>query len=282
MDEDYWEQYHGAPKIILPLSLAQKFWSNRFGSLTSIRFGKEKSEAEFKKQLLDNLNPQQLGFRVIDLYKQSSEGVQHAVDFSGLFIGLSFFIIVSALILTVLLYSFYIEKLHKEYAVMNILGFTKRAIWAMYLGQGMIFSAIGLIPGALAGYLYAGVILHQLNSVWGGVVNQAHIDLFVSPKSILFGCVFSLSAVCLAIGIKAVSFIRSTSKMLFSGEINLKKNLNGSIRCFNCCVFYSVDIYPRLCYSNRSGSKYRIFYSHRLFYVRCDNATGRFAVKLDV
>ena len=221
-DEDYWNRYNGTPKIILPLSTAQKFWSNRFGSLTAIRFSKRISEAKLTQQLLHYLQPQQLGFRIIDLHKQSTEGVQHAVDFSGLFIGLSFFIIVSAIILTVLLYSFYIEKLNREYAVMNILGFRKRTILTMYLGQGVIFAVIGLIPGALMGYFYAGAIVHKLNTLWGGVVNQAHISLFVSQKSVLFGGLFSLSAVCLAVGLQSIRFIRSTPKKIVSGEINIK------------------------------------------------------------
>ena len=222
-DEDYWNKYQGTPKIILPLATAQDFFANRFGNLTAIRFNKKISEEELTKQLVDNLQPDKLGFRAVDLNKQSSEGVKHAVDFSGLFIGLSFFIIVSAILLTVLLYSFYIEKLHKEYGVLNILGFHKKIILGMYLGQGIIFALIGVVPGSLAGYLYAWVVLQKLNTVWGGVVSQAHIELFVSTKSMLLGSIFSLTAVCFAVGVQAVRFIRSTGKMLVTGEISLKR-----------------------------------------------------------
>src|SRR5262249_391673 len=37
-DDDYWKDYRGTPKAFITLTAGRRLWSNRFGSLTALRF----------------------------------------------------------------------------------------------------------------------------------------------------------------------------------------------------------------------------------------------------
>src|SRR5207245_2002696 len=37
-DQQYWDQYRGAPKAFITLDAGQRIWNNRFGNLTGVRY----------------------------------------------------------------------------------------------------------------------------------------------------------------------------------------------------------------------------------------------------
>ena len=107
-DEDYWERYRTTPKAFLPLETAQELWGSRFGGLTSLRFGKpeditlDQALDRFRESLLAHLSPEAMGFALHRVRETGISASRGSTDFGEYFLYFSFFLVVSALLLTVL------------------------------------------------------------------------------------------------------------------------------------------------------------------------------------
>ena len=110
-DEKYWDDYRGTPKVFISLEAGQKLWGNRFGKLTAIRFADSgQKEDVVRKDIEAQLKLADIGLVVQDFQGQASAAAKGSVDFGGLFIGLSLFLIAAALVFAALLFLFMIER----------------------------------------------------------------------------------------------------------------------------------------------------------------------------
>ena len=105
-DEEYWKQFRGTPKAFVTLAAGRRMWGNRFGDLTAMRFAGGSREA-IERGLLAKLDPAAIGLRFTPGSEEEAlAGSAQSEDFGGLFLGFSFFLIASALILLGLLFQF--------------------------------------------------------------------------------------------------------------------------------------------------------------------------------
>jgi putative ABC transport system permease protein len=185
-DEDYWDNYRGTPKAFVTLNAAQKMWQNRFGNLTAVRFpGLEKRE--IGKKLIGELDPVNFGFVFREVKKEGLRAGTESVDFGQLFLGLSFFIIIAALLLTGLLYVFNVENRSEEDGLFLALGFPGKNVRRLVLMEGAVIIIIGGLLGSAAGVLYNQVILYALKTVWHGVVGTSMLHIHLKFSTILTG-----------------------------------------------------------------------------------------------
>ncbi len=198
-DEAYWNEYRGAPKAFVSLKTAQALWSNRFGNLTAIRFPIQLTETEIATKILDQINPAMLGFVVHPVRANSLQASSDAVDFSQLFIGLSFFIIAAALLLTGLLYNFSIELRAKETGVLLALGFTQKQVKTIFLTEGVMVAGAASFVGMFPGLFYNQVIIWALGSIWQGAVGTSALQSHYTIGSLLIGLCGGLVMAFLAI-----------------------------------------------------------------------------------
>jgi putative ABC transport system permease protein len=190
-DEEYWDNYQGTPKAFVTINAAQRMWRNRFGDLTAVRFvGLEKREIE--KKLVGELDPVSFGFVFREVREEGLRASVESVDFGQLFLGLSFFIIVAALLLTGLLYVFNVEKRSEENGLLLALGFPKKNIRRLVLMEGAVIIIIGSILGSAVGVLYNQFILYALKTVWHGVVGTSMLRVNVKFSTILMGTVIGI------------------------------------------------------------------------------------------
>ena len=195
-DEKYWEKYKGTPKAFCKLTRAQHLWSTRFGSMTAIRFPNN-SVNEVTEAIRKNLDLSQMGFKVRNLLEESTVGVNKAVDFSGLFIGLSFFVIIAALILCNLLLGFYLDERQSEIGLFRVLHFTEGWLSHQLLAEGLLCFFLGGLPGITLGIAYAYLILTLLSTLWQGAVNTQQIGLIVNLPTVFISLAITLAIVAL-------------------------------------------------------------------------------------
>ncbi|NIM18281.1 MAG: FtsX-like permease family protein [Candidatus Aminicenantes bacterium] len=185
-DEDYWDNYRGTPKAFVTINAAQKMWRNRFGNLTAVRFpGLEKKEIE--KKLIGELDPVNFGFVFREVREEGLRASAQSVDFGQLFLGLSFFIIIAALLLTGLLYVFNVERRSQENGLFLALGFPGKNVRRLVLMEGAVIIIIGSLLGSAAGVLYNQVILYALKTVWHGAVGTSMLQIHLKFSTILTG-----------------------------------------------------------------------------------------------
>jgi ABC-type antimicrobial peptide transport system permease subunit len=204
-DEAYWNQYRGTPKAFVTLAAGQKMWANRFGNLTAVRFpaaGGDSAES-LGERLRSRLNPRDFGLYFLPVRERALAAAESATDFGGLFLGLSFFLVAAALVLTGLLFALQVEQRTEETGTLLALGLPQRQVRRLYLTEGAGVALLGAALGSVAGLLYTRLTLWGLATVWQGAVGAADIRFHAEPLTVAGGAaagfLVALAAIWLAV-----------------------------------------------------------------------------------
>jgi len=187
-DEQYWNRYRGTPKAFIPYKTGQKLWDNAFGHATAYRFMADSSDLQiFKARVMTLMLPAENGLRVQDIYTEGKAAAANSTDFGGLFLSLSFFIIVAALLLTALLFSLLAQTRMSETAILATLGFRKKEILRILLIEASLVVLTGSILGMVCGIFYNKLLLLGLNTLWQDAVRTSMLHMRLLPGTLFAG-----------------------------------------------------------------------------------------------
>lgn len=187
-DEQYWEDHRGAPKAFVGLAWAEKNWSTRFGTYTTVRWPSGVTPLDqIERQLLDKLDPASFGLRFADVRTPALAAASQGHDFGQLFIGFSFFLVFASLMLTALMFAFGIEHRTPQVGAMLAMGFTPRHVRRVMLGEGAVLALIGSWVGLPLGLLYTRTVLWALVNLWQGATGLGSLRFAWQPLSLLIG-----------------------------------------------------------------------------------------------
>lgn len=190
-DEDYWDDYRGTPKAFIHPDRARKIWGNQFGNQTGIRFNKE-DRTQITDVLRKELGPDRFGYYFRDIRHLQLRSSEESVDFSELFLSLSFLIVISSLILTGLFFMFYTGNRYSQIGTLNALGFRKKTIYMFIAAEGLFIGILGSVTGVFAGILYCRIFLYALESIWQAAVGIEVLELYVYPLTAVKGFLLSI------------------------------------------------------------------------------------------
>jgi ABC-type antimicrobial peptide transport system permease subunit len=215
-DEQYWDDFRGTPKAFMNLDDARELWASRFGALTSVRFDAEDEDAVLEG-IRGGLDPAQVGLFLVDVGGAARRSSESPTDFGGLFIGLSFFLIAAALLLTAQLFYFGVEARERELGLLASLGFAPRRIVRLLLGEVALVGGAGALLGIPLGLAYTRGVLRGLDGLWSDAVASQTIDFHVTGASAFGGAAGALLAVLAAawIGLRRAAR-RSPAQLLAS------------------------------------------------------------------
>ncbi len=201
-DEDYWDQYKGTPKAFISLQTGQEMWANRFGNLTAIRFQHSVApDALIEKDIAAFLQPSTMGFDFIPVRELALRAVNQAMSFGPLFISLSFFLIVSALILTSLLFLFGLEQRASHTGLLFALGYSKALIRKLYFYEVIVLTVLGGAIGVWLAALYSQGMIWALSTIWKDAVAGIEFETTISPATMIYGFLASVITTILVIWI---------------------------------------------------------------------------------
>jgi len=192
-DELYWDEHGGTPKAFLTLPAGRELWSSRFGALTAVRFPAA-GEAAVRRTLLEELAPAELGLFFHDVRAPALAAGNSATDFGGLFIGLSFFLIFSALLLVSQLFQFGVEQRSREVGLYASLGLDAGLVRRLLLTESLVLSAGGAAMGVLVGLGYTKLVLLGLATVWQDAISSVDLEFHYETPTLLLGFALSLLA----------------------------------------------------------------------------------------
>jgi ABC-type antimicrobial peptide transport system permease subunit len=204
-DEDYWKKYRTTPKGFIEIGTAQSLWQSRFGKVTSIRIlpsrGQTLDEAHFafERSLRETLDPLQDGLSIQAVRAQGLEASRGATDFGEYFLYFSFFLVISALLLTGLFFKLGIEQRLREIGVLQAVGFPASKIRALFLFEGTALAVIGTLLGLAGALGYAALMMWGLRTWWVNAVGTTNLALHVSPLSLLLGAAGGILAAVLCV-----------------------------------------------------------------------------------
>ena len=227
-DEDYWHQYRATPKAFVPLAEGQKLWQTRFGKLTSIRFqpseplgfdtnARQLALNSLTARLRQALDPSQAGFQIVPARAQGLQSSRGATDFGEYFLYFSFFLVVSALLLTALFFKLGIEQRLREIGTLQALGFPDSRIRSLFLTEGVLLAVVGSAIGVLGAIGYAKLLMFGLRTWWIGAVGTTSLALHVSWQSMLIGAVGGIVAAVLCVFLTLRKLGSSSTRGLLLG-----------------------------------------------------------------
>ncbi|HXG08509.1 MAG TPA: ABC transporter permease, partial [Gemmataceae bacterium] len=192
-DERYWHRYRTTPKAYVTLAKGQELWGSRFGKLTSIRLAPppggdlDRAEQEFRRRLLFHLDPERIGMRFDPVRERGLEAAGGGTDFSMLFLGFSFFLIVAALLLVGLLFRLNLDRRAAEVGILFAAGYRRSTVRWLLLAEGALLAAVGALVGCMGAVLYSELLLSLLSVLWPGGLDRSFLRLHVTPRSFLLG-----------------------------------------------------------------------------------------------
>jgi ABC-type antimicrobial peptide transport system permease subunit len=220
IDEQYWKRYRTTPKAFVALSRGRDLWQTRFGSLTSIRIFPPSED--YGRALRAALEPTQMGLTVLAMKAQGLEAAQGATDFGEYFTYFSFFLMVSALLLTGLFFKLGVEQRMPEIGVLRALGFSIPKIQTVFLLEGAALATAGALVGIAGALGYGELMMFGLRTWWVDAVNTKLLSLHASGAPLAKG-----AAAGIVIGLSSIAWTLrglqpATPRGLLMGERKLK------------------------------------------------------------
>lgn len=222
-DEEYWDKYGTTPKMFISLKAGQNLWSNRFGKLTSLRFPKSQDGAvDLERKLLSHMKLKDIGLVPVALKENSAAAAKGSVDFGGLFIGLSLFLMAGALVFAALLFVFTLEKRASQFGLLLSLGVKVKVIRNCILGEGMCIACAGAVLGLFGGWIYTRLAILGLNEQWKDATVGLHLEFHAQPLTYVVALLATLATAYLTLALSIRGILKTSPKSLLAGEIEIK------------------------------------------------------------
>ena len=225
-DEDYWHQYRTTPKAFIPLEAAQNLWQTRFGNLTSIRIEPVGNQLtpeivnNYRERLRQALDPALMGFQAIAVRDEGLAASRGATNFGEYFLYFSFFLVVSALMLTTLFFKFGIEQRAREIGTLQAIGFSDSEVRKLFLAEGILLAVIGSLLGLAGAVAYAALLMHGLRTWWVDAVGTTSLTLHISWVWMVIGALGGVIAAIVCIYFTLRRLGKASTRSLLAGAIN--------------------------------------------------------------
>lgn len=220
-DEEYWERYRTTAKAFVPLEVAQELWRTKYGEVSSVRLrsnGAAEPEAGLADAVASAVGAVRGGLLVTDVREQNLTASTGATDFGAYFSYFSFFLVVSALLLTALFFRLGIEQRLREIGVLRAAGYSLGAIRGLFLREGAIVAAVGAALGVGLAIAWAALMMYGLRTWWVGAVGTTALALHVDVVTLAAGAAGGIVAAlfCIWLTIRAIG--RFSPRELLSGS----------------------------------------------------------------
>lgn len=189
-DDTYWEEHRGTPKLFISLEAGEKIWATQWGSYTAMRVPRDQSSREaLKTRILNLLKPEMNQLLVQDFKSRAEASASSAVDFGGLFLGMSFFLILAALGLVAMLFHFCLLQRNRESALLGSIGVQSYSLLRWRLSEAIVILVIGSVLGLILATWYTRKILNFLENIWADQTTSSTFVFHADSSIILIGIV---------------------------------------------------------------------------------------------
>lgn len=217
-DEEYWEEHSTTPKAYISHSLAERLWSTRWGTESVLRIPLSAGIAAEEIHQQVQLDPAANGMMLMRVKQESLEAATGTTPFEGLFLGFSFFLMASALMLVALLFRLGIENRAGEVGLLAAIGFSPQRLRQFGLGEGLLVALGGSLLGAIAGIAYARLMIYGLSTWWVEATVTPFLSLHVRPLSLLLGLVVGVVIAMLTIWWSLRKMVHLPARQLLTGD----------------------------------------------------------------
>ncbi|QEG36994.1 FtsX-like permease family protein [Bythopirellula goksoeyrii] len=220
-DEAYWDEYRTTPKAFVSYSLAEKLWSTRWGSVSALRLPIElgaPTVSQLTEFLTAAIKPSDLGMKLLPVKQQGLAAARGTTSFEGLFLGFSFFLLASAVMLIALLFRLGAESRAAEVGILAATGWGAKRLRQVWLGEAAIVALVGAVVGVLGGIAYAALMIHGLTTWWVAATVTPFLKLHITPQSLLTGFAIGVIVSLVTIVWSLRKLLRIPPRQLLAGD----------------------------------------------------------------
>ncbi|MGD9158511.1 MAG: ABC transporter permease [Desulfobacteraceae bacterium] len=187
-DEKYWDDFRGTPKAFVTLAAGKDMWANTYGDLTAVRFKAELTGRDnLSEKIRRSVDPAFAGLSAVPVREIGKKASRGGTDFGQLFLGLSMFLIFSAVLLIWLLFVFNIEGRKGQTGMLLAIGFPLKKIRKLYLYEGLFVAFLGAAAGTFIALIYTRLLIRGLSDAWQGAVAGMTVHYSASVQSLSIG-----------------------------------------------------------------------------------------------
>ena len=207
-DEKYWELYRTTPKAIVAYRAVAGDWSNEYGSATAIRIENPNNGPlpSLRGVPAGAVRPSMFGVQIIYPRAAGIFAATNGVDFSGLFLALGIFIVISAVLLMIVPLSEMLFRRSNETTLLKAIGYPRKRITRLLWRESAPVVLVASVSGVLTGLLYTSLIIWLLGSLWKGATHTDGFSVYPDMITILAG---SLVGVVLSLVILQRTIVRN-------------------------------------------------------------------------
>lgn len=229
-DDAFWETHGPLPKSFVSLQTAQELWKSRYGKLTALRLAPrddqdiESARASFEQAFLKELTPAETGLAVQAVKYNGVQAASGTTDFTGLFVGFSFFVIAAAMILIGLLFRLGVERRASGVGLLQAVGFSSKDVRRLILTEGIIVAVVGGVIGCGVAVAYADLMVFALKDPawWGGAIGTQFLEVAVTPVSLIagFGIAVIVALIALMMALRGLKDVSTRQLLAGSTEVD--------------------------------------------------------------
>ena len=183
-DDRYWKEHRATPKAFVSLAAARRLAASRFGRTTAWHLpASAAAEAgAIATGIATAVDPARAGIRVVPLASEAALAARAATPFGPLFLALSSFVTVAALILAWLLFGLLVAARRREVGVLAALGWPPRRLASVLVMVGGLAAVAGTAAGLLFAPLWARALVAAVGASWESHVASGSARLFATAR----------------------------------------------------------------------------------------------------
>ncbi len=171
-----------------------------------------------ERRLLQHLTPSSLGLSFLPVKEQGLAASAGTTPFDWLFLGFSFFLMASAVMLIAILFQLGVEQRARELGTLAAVGVGRKRIARLLGREGLLVAAIGAAIGVVLGIGYAGLMMFGLRTWWVAAISTPFLELHVTWTSLLLGWVLGVAISWLTILWSIRRLVRQSVGRLLAGS----------------------------------------------------------------
>ncbi len=222
-DEAYWDEFRTTPKAFVSFALAEKLWTTRWGTVSALRLPLENGDPtadDFSDSLRVAIEPSDLGMKLLPVKQQGLAAARGTTSFEGLFLGFSFFLMASAVMLIALLFRLGAESRAAEVGILAATGWGARRLGRVWLGEAAVVAMLGAVAGVLGAIAYAAIMVHGLTTWWVAATVTPFLKLHVSLRSLASGFAIGMIVSLVTIAWSLRRLLRIPPRQLLTGDVS--------------------------------------------------------------
>ncbi|MEO1614495.1 MAG: FtsX-like permease family protein, partial [Planctomycetota bacterium] len=230
-DDLYYQNHRLTPKAFIPLAAGRELFRSRFGETTGLRISTEVADdvGALHAEVETALQPvvQDLGWSPRSIRSNQVAASKGTTPFDGLFLSLSCFVILAAVMLIAMLFRLGLVSRASEMGTLMAVGLHRKQVVRLFMGEGLVIALTGTLLGVFGGIAYAYAVLAALRTFWVGAVTVPFLTYHGSLGSLIGGGAIGLLIGMATLGLTVRGMLRHQAVTLIRGDTDEPMNARG-------------------------------------------------------